>query len=305
MAQYRAFGLNFHSDIVIPPLLPGDGPIDVRIELGKTPKTLSNPILETDWYQRSDTECLICIAGIANYHIANGQTIIVEPQPDVEDHMVHLWLLGSAMGALLHQRGILPLHASAIEVDYSGVLISGVSGIGKSTTAAGLLRRGHRLISDDMSALSLDVSGQVVVSPAYPQQKLWQDTLDNLKISSTNLVKLHYYESKYAISRQESFCNEARRVRAIYFLEYGHGKNIDLQPIVGVSKLSVLQEHVFRPFFMSPDAFSTSIKTLAALAAQARVVKMSRQQEGFWLEDVVSTILDDLDSLNRDGSTNT
>jgi hypothetical protein len=299
MVQYRAFGLSFYSDVIISQLLADHGPIDARIELGKTPKTLPNPIFETKWCQVSDTECLIHIDGVANYHVAAGQRITVEPQPDVEAHMVHLWLLGSAMSALLHQRGILPLHASAVEVANNGILICGASGSGKSTMAAGFLRRGYRLISDDVSALGLDDDGKVVVYPAYPQQKLWQDTLDNLEISPANLVKLRYYESKYALSRQESFCDQARYVRAIYLLEYGNEEKITVQPVIGVPKLDSLREHIYRPFFMPRNVFSTSIKTLALLAAQVRLVKVSRPPEGFWLEDIVSRILDDLEILDQ------
>jgi HPr kinase/phosphorylase len=46
-----------------------------------------------------------------------------------------------------------------------GVLIEGRAGIGKSEAALGLLRRGHALVSDDVTSLRLDSRGTLVASP--------------------------------------------------------------------------------------------------------------------------------------------
>ena len=48
-----------------------------------------------------------------------------------------------------------------VDVDGVGVLLEGPPGIGKSETALGLMRRGHALIADDMTLLSVDAHGGV------------------------------------------------------------------------------------------------------------------------------------------------
>jgi len=57
--------------------------------------------------------------------------------------------MGSAMGALLHQRNILALHAGTIAVNGGSVIFCGPSGIGKSTLAAGFRRRGYPNVAGD------------------------------------------------------------------------------------------------------------------------------------------------------------
>lgn len=61
-------------------------------------------------------------------------------------------LYSTIAALLLAGRGILPLHATALELDGRAFLLSGPSGAGKSTLAAELLSVGMRLVGDDLSA---------------------------------------------------------------------------------------------------------------------------------------------------------
>lgn len=53
------------------------------------------------------------------------------------------------------------VHGTLVDIGGVGVLLEGPPGIGKSETALGLLRRGHALISDDMTLLSCDTHGRL------------------------------------------------------------------------------------------------------------------------------------------------
>lgn len=55
---------------------------------------------------------------------------------------------------MLNQPNELTQHGVFIDVDGTGVLLSGQSGIGKSELALGLISRGHRLVADDSVILS-------------------------------------------------------------------------------------------------------------------------------------------------------
>lgn len=53
------------------------------------------------------------------------------------------------------------VHGTMLEVSGLGVLIEGPAGIGKSETALGLIKRGHALVADDLTALRRDTSGDL------------------------------------------------------------------------------------------------------------------------------------------------
>lgn len=57
------------------------------------------------------------------------------------------------------------VQGTMVEIMGIGVLIMGKSGMGKSDTALSLLKMGHALISDDITALRLDSAGAVIGSP--------------------------------------------------------------------------------------------------------------------------------------------
>ena len=82
--------------------------------------------------------------------------IVAEPRQGVPDSNVRLFLLGSAMGALLHQRGLLPLHTNAVEVGGRAFAFMGKSGAGKSTLAAWFHDRGFRIVADDVCVVGFD-----------------------------------------------------------------------------------------------------------------------------------------------------
>jgi hypothetical protein len=70
----------------------------------------------------------------------------------------------SALAEILRQRGIYPLHAAALEKGGRGVLISGASGRGKTTSCIALLRDGYRCLSDDHPLLRVNGSGAELLS---------------------------------------------------------------------------------------------------------------------------------------------
>ena len=57
------------------------------------------------------------------------------------------------------------MQGTMVEIMGIGVLIEGRAGIGKSETALGLIKKGHALVSDDVTALRLDASGSVIAAP--------------------------------------------------------------------------------------------------------------------------------------------
>jgi hypothetical protein len=81
------------------------------------------------------------------------------------------------LAILLHQRGELVLHGSAVTCGGGAIAFLGVKGRGKSTLAAALYARGHRLVSDDVLVVASGPDGEVMLKPGFPQLKLWPDVV--------------------------------------------------------------------------------------------------------------------------------
>lgn len=173
--SYEVFGLRVRSEPPLPELSEGayDADPDVTITQGKVPESRESAGLHA-----FAGGLLLVIPAIASYWIAAGNQIIVEAAPDAADQNIRLYLLGSAMGALLHQRGLLPLHANAVEIGGKAVAFMGPSGSGKSTLAAWFHDHGHRVIADDVCVVRFNERGRALASGGLPRLRLWRDSLE-------------------------------------------------------------------------------------------------------------------------------
>ena len=175
LLRYRLFGLTIASDFDLPELTiaaPNDA-VDVHVvrdpdfaisDSGADPVEIEGGFA-------------IRIAGVAAYEIRGGSEIRVAADPAAAPANVRLYLLGSAMGMLLHQRGLLPLHANAVVIDGRAIAFLGRSGAGKSTLAAAFHDRGFAVVSDDVCAVRFDERGSPTISPGLPRLRLWRDAL--------------------------------------------------------------------------------------------------------------------------------
>lgn len=174
--DYRLFGLNLASELEFPELgrLDGVAAYDAEIRLGTLPPAESRS-LEPEPVEGG---AIFTVPEVARYAVFEGRRIIVDPADGADPRNVRLYLLGSAMGLLLHQRGVLPLHANAVEIDGQAFAFMGPSGAGKSTLAAWFHDRGLRVIADDVCAVHFDAQLRPWVSQGLPRLRLWKSALD-------------------------------------------------------------------------------------------------------------------------------
>ena len=94
-------------------------------------------------------------------------------RPDV----VEAQLLANGFAWWLLRQGHLPLHAGALEMNGKAVLFAATSGTGKSSLLCSFLAQGYPLLCDDFTALHRNAEGTLVASSAYPQMRLWPETV--------------------------------------------------------------------------------------------------------------------------------
>jgi hypothetical protein len=146
---------------------------------------------------------------------------------------------------LLLQRGIFLLHACALAWDAGAILIAGVSGAGKSTLAAALVQQGCRLLSDDISLVTMAEDG-AIVHPGTPQIRLWRESLDLLGIAEPGLTRVCTGEEKFYWPVGASFEPTPRRVLAFIELAVAQGAGCTITKISGVERLKMLVAHTYR-----------------------------------------------------------
>jgi hypothetical protein len=120
------------------------------------------------------------------------------------------------------QRGELPLHAAALEIDGRAVLLAGPGRAGKTTLAAALVSAGHRLLSEDLCCLrrSGDAWG-VVPGPAMLRPR--HDVAAGLRLPDAELVAEDADRVHLALARRERGSCEPVPLAAILLLRDSDG----------------------------------------------------------------------------------
>lgn len=304
--HYQVFGLHVVSDILLPELMKAIDPLaepQVSIHLDKVPAAIADPILKTDAYQVAKGKFLFLVPGVASYYVASGNSIVVEPDDQAPEYSVRLFLLGTSFGALLLQRGILPLHGSAVVVKGRGVVFTGMSGAGKSSLLAAFRKKGYPFLTDDVVAVTVDSDGMAWIHPSYPQQKLWRDSTKAVGVETESLKPFYTIndQEKFAVPAQQGFWRSPAPLAAVYELQVTNCREVALQALDGVHKLALLLSHTYRPWLIDGLGLKAAhFKKCAAVARQVAVSLLSRPAEKFTLEEQVRRIEQDLARLELD-----
>ncbi|WP_130858655.1 aldolase [Gracilibacillus phocaeensis] len=250
---YKAFGLHIFSDLSLPELLPhcgGEEQPDVvikKVDLSALWSQLAEP--DSYYYIKKDL-CLIHVSGVAIYRMEAGSVISYSPIAGVNDQQLRLYLLGTCFGVLLMQRKVLPMHGSGVIIDGKAYAIVGESGAGKSTLASAFLNRGFRLLTDDILAVTMTKNGHPLGIPSYPQQKLWQESLDEFGIASHSYQPIYQRETKYKIPVNHGFMDKPAPLAGVFVLEKAEQPTIEIAPIPKLACFPILYYHTFRHFMI-------------------------------------------------------
>jgi hypothetical protein len=223
-------------------------------------------------------ELLIDIPAAGRFLVRSGKEIVVDPVPSSDDDELSAWLLATAFTLLCHQRGITPLHASAIDLADGCAVFAGDSGDGKSTIIAALAQRGYPVVCDDVCFLQPGPDGYVRVWPGLCRIRLWEDAKAALGYESAGLERETHGRSKYLIpvTPPENLA-QPRRLHRVYELRSTDSGAPGVTRLRGAAAVEVLMQNVFgrhgaEYMGYKPQAFFTC----AAAAAEVEVFRFSR-----------------------------
>jgi hypothetical protein len=214
-----AYGLRVQSELALPELSPSASTAaDVLVRLA--PIAWRPPAGDhAEGYVCGNMHAAyIYVDEVGAFAVRAGREIIIDRAPGATDAQLRVFLLGGALGLLLHQRGRLVLHASAINVDSGAVAFLGNSGQGKSTTAAALHARGHTMLADDMIALEIGAHAPLM-APGFPRLKIWPEVADTLGLRLADLHEFNPEDQRRDWRSTAAHATAPLPLRRIYVLE--------------------------------------------------------------------------------------
>ena len=232
---YSAYGLNIASDIYLPELLSSESGEDVSIQTGNlTDFSQNNELKNATAIERPGISVRISPNAVG-YHwtnfgsalIRHGREVIVSPKAGIENTDLSPFITGTILAVLLHQRGLMVLHGSAVVINGEAVAFLGDKGAGKSTLAAYLQTRGHRLLTDDLVPLVSNKTNEIRTIPGFPRIRLWADSVESIGKDPQELSLINRFVDKYSYRCFENFSNAPVKLNRLYVLEESDDTKIE------------------------------------------------------------------------------
>jgi len=300
MKAYIAYGLSIRADLSLPGLEAADEDgrtADVLICLGRVDAPAPSAG-DGEWWSRTDPqEVRLASPEAGRFLIRRGREIVVDPDPGAAERTVAGVVTGLAMGILLHQRGLLVLHASAVAVRGSALAILGDPGSGKSTLAAALHGRGHEVLCDDVSGI--DVSGaEPTVRPAYPQMKLCPDAIAFLGCAPEPLPRGSGDLQKRTCPVDSRLARAALPLRRVYLLAEGSRRAI--QPLhPREAFLELVRHSCVGRLLKASNTSSRHFRQCAAVAKRVGLRRLQRPRRLSALPELAALVEEDLEQAER------
>ena len=295
--RYIAFGLSIESSFRIPELFPSEtnkSP-DVTIETGVVPENLPDPAVRGFRYELKPDEYLLNVDNVARFLVSNGMRILIEPLAEGKERDIRLFLLTCVFGACLHQRKRMPLQASAVSLGEECVLLCGAPGIGKSTIAYALIKRGARLLSDGVSAIDFDGQNRAAVYPGYPRLKLWRDALEYFGIAEGCYQRVREGIQKYWLPMEDVYVDVATPVKRMFFLVLNYHLDLLYKPISGIEKFRRLNSRIQgREVFIDQGIKENYFNITSAMSETLPILEISRPFQQSTLSPIMERILEEL-----------
>jgi hypothetical protein len=241
---------------------------------------------------------LLEVPDVARYLVSDGNLVEIEPCGAAAAGEVRRFLRMTPTAALYLQRGIPVLHA-AVAADPAGhaVVLAGASSAGKSVLLAALVQRGWGLLADDLAPLTLDHAGVPVAVPTWPEMILWPDAVEGDATSVAHGAEVTEFGpsgSRRAVGWEARFVDEARPVRAIWWLDVHGFDPIEVHAVEGISQFEALGAMAYHRRIASALLDRASYLTVAGTVAGSGIpIRRLIRPRGRWTASELADIVED------------
>ena len=321
--HYIVYGLRIAADASIPGLIksPASAEPDLKIWLKSEPPWLAECLAmrETLWYVSPEQEeggkpaltvTKLAAGAYFRFVYADGSTFILDGSttrlwatwPDsssLQDTAV--FLLGPVLGFVLRSRGTVCLHASAVAIGREAIVLVGIGGAGKSTTAAAFARQGYAVLSDDVAPMQPHADAYFV-RPGYPRLCLWPESVSLLYGGREALPRLTPNWEKCYLSLDDNghrFQHEPLPLGAIYLLgERAAGTEVPrVQPVPASGGLVALVQNTYMNYLLDKQRRAQEFEFLGRLLSRVPVRRVTPHQDPTRLTKLCEVIVSDFKAL--------
>lgn len=221
-----------------------------------------------------------------------------------EGHLVEIALFGMVLSLWLELKGTRTLHASSVVIAGRAAVFASRRGGGKTSTAAGCVSAGHRLLSDDLVALD-DTQGDICAHPGYPQLRLWPDEVSHFAGPPGDHPTFHPYHDKRRVivgTGFGEFAAEAVPLGRLYIPERTDSPTSDVsiarmgnrEAVMSLVRYSFLPREMVR-LGLQPSRLAF----FARLISTVQICRLTVPHGLDQLPRVVAAIEDDMQAMNQ------
>lgn len=290
MYYYAAFGLTIESPFPIRILQETDvRPADVSIL--ENCEAAPDLLPESRNFRLLPGDVRFRVPEVATFRIVDGNTIFIYDRECDQTGKIWVYLMGSCMGAILHQRGMLPLHGSSVCKDGKAILITGESGAGKSSLAAEFLKNGWKLVTDDVAVVNLR-NGKAVIQPSYPSQKLWMDAIERYDHKDSPLQSLYQENRKDKFSVDVSACFENRPQELTCVVRLCVAGSCSVQAVDKMTAVHQLMRNTYRSVLILREDYQQWFEKCVGISSAVRMLACTRTTEENCAPDLFRMVTD-------------
>jgi hypothetical protein len=161
-----------------------------------------------------------------------------------------------------------------------------------------LIRREDEIYVNYTLSIKFDADGTPWVQPAYPQQKLWQDSAAAMELTTGRLIRVMADMEKYAVPASGSYQAAPAVLTAVFQLVKPVGDEaamLCLEPIRGADKLSLMLHNVYRPRFVKGLGLQGEhLQRCFKLAEKVKTARVYRTRDLGQLEELAERVFGQL-----------
>lgn len=290
---YKLYGLAIWSQIEMPELMLIedisllDGLDRVEVRTGDVPENLKGSQSFEDWFHYKEGVCMYRFEDGGRFLVEGGHTITVQRYEGIKDIDMRAFLFGSVFGTLVHQRGLLPLHVSAVFSPSGVIAFTGDSGAGKSTIASVIHERtGWPIVCDDVAVLRPEETDPMLHCGIL-RLKLLKDAVGLIKKDTDALKKDGENKfQKFHLIEPEMFVLNSVPLHALIQLE--RGEACKLTKLSGAKSFECVTNSIYRPYLV--PMFGDRDQTIGKCAFLANAIQTCELQRPWSVQGIEDSV---------------